>query len=73
MSTANALVLNYALESAKDERKTGNLHVLARLSGSVQNALLVVKSGELIGCSYFDRVGKDAVRMLVQAVALKAI
>ncbi len=75
MSTTatDSLVLHYALESAKDKRKTGRLHIIASLSGSVKDAILVVKSGELVGCNYVGMVGKEAVRVLLQADALKSL
>jgi len=75
MSTTatDSLVLHYALESAKDKRKTGHIHIIASLSGSVKDAILVVKSGELVGCNYFGMVGKEAVRVLLQADALKSL
>lgn len=73
MITADALVLHSALESAKGERKTGNIHVLAKFSGAIKNAILVVHSGELVGCNYLGKVGKEAIRVLLQAVALKAL
>ena len=73
MVTADALVLHSALESARGERKTGNIHVLTQISGSIKNAILVVHSGELVGCNYLGKVGREAVRGLLQAVALKAL
>jgi hypothetical protein len=72
-SITGSMVLHGALVSAKDEGKTGHLHILASLSGTVKDATLVVKSGELLGCNYFGKVGKEAVRILLQANALKAL
>ena len=69
----NAFMLRQALTSAKYERKTGNLHVFTSFSGSLKNAILVVESGELIGCRYLDEVGKSAVRVLLQAVIVKTL
>ena len=72
-NTHNVLILKYALTSAKYGKKTGNLHVFASLGGSLKNAILVVESGELIGCRYLDKVGKSAVRDLLQAVIVKTL
>lgn len=72
-SSTGSLVLYRAIESAKDGSKTGHLHILAKLSGTVKDATLIVKSGELLGCNYFGKVGKEAVRVLLQADALKAL
>ena len=69
----NTFMLRRALTSAKYEKKTGNLHVLTSLNGSLKNAILVVKSGELIGCSYLDTIGKNAFRDLLQAVIVKTL
>lgn len=71
--TTGAMVLHYALESAKNGGKTGHLHIITSLSGTVKDATLVVKSGELLGCSYLGKVGMEAVRVLLQADALKAL
>lgn len=72
-SSTGSLVLHRALESAKDGSKTGHLHILAKLSGTVKDATLVVKSGELLGCNYLGKVGKEAVSVLLQADPLKAL
>ena len=72
-SSAGSLVLHYALESAKDGGKTGHLHILAKLSGTVKDATLIIKSGELLGCTYLGKIGREAVRFLLQADALKAL
>ena len=76
MSITESTVLNRALESAKDERKTGILHILASESGSsknVKNAVLTFSSGELIGCAYLNKSGNEAVHALLQDVTLKII
>ena len=72
-SSTGTLVLHCALESAKDGGKTGHLHILASLSGTIKDATLVVRSGELLGCNYLGKIGKEAVRVLLQADALKAL
>lgn len=72
-NTNNAFILRQALTSAKYESKTGNLHVFTSVSGSLKNAMLVVESGELICCNYLDKIGKNAVRDLLQAVIVKTL
>ena len=73
MNNANQVALfNKALRSSADDRKSGNLHVFSRLQGSLKNAVLVFKSGELIGCSFVGKVGSDAIRALLRGVIVKS-
>jgi len=72
-STNNAFTFRQALTSAKFERKTGNLHVFTSVSGTLKNAMFVVRSGELICCNYLDKISKNAVHDLLQSVIVKTL